>query len=78
MVVQTFLIVAVAALHLSIMLWRAWTDLLVLDPILLAHGFKRMLSFCLGYMTELRSIVGLYDLWTVSEVSERTFYKIYR
>lgn len=63
--VKAFLVLPVAAFHLSVVAWRVGTDELVPDPQLLSGGLKKrwQISLAVGESVgELKAIVGLDTL----------------
>lgn len=77
MVVETLLVVAVAALHFPVMAWGSGTDPLVGNAQFFAGDIKGMLPVCFFDIGELAAIVGLKYLWLIPEVGDGFFKEIH-
>lgn len=76
-VVKTFLVIAVAALHFPIMPWGSGTDFLMGNVQLSTQDVQRMypVGFCdVGKFT---AVIRLKDLWLVAKVFDGSLYEIH-
>lgn len=76
MVVETLLVVAVAALHFPVMAWGSGTDPLVGDAQFFAGDIKGMLPVCFYDIGEFAAVVSLKYLGLIPEVGDGFFKEI--
>lgn len=67
-----------AALNLSVMPWSPRTNQLMFNAVMATETVKNMHPVSLFEIRKFAAIVGLNNLWRVSEKSNRTLYKIDR
>lgn len=77
MIVKTLLIAAVTALHLAVVPRSARADQLVLDSIFSAEFIEYVYSFCSGEIRKFRVVICLEQLWSITEICNRTLYEAY-
>ena len=59
MVIETLLIVSVAAFYLAVMTWCPWTNPFMADFKLITQKIERMYTVCFLNMCKFNTIVGL-------------------
>ena len=76
MIVEPFLIVAMATLDLSVVTRCARTDPFVSYSQFAAHDIKRVCSVGFLYVSKFCSVICLQNLWLIAKVSNRAPQKI--
>ena len=77
-IVESFLLIAMTALDLSVVPWRSRADGFVGNAVFCMKQIQRMHVFRLYRATKLAAIVGLYDLWRIAKEGDCTLHKIHR
>ena len=77
-VVEAFLVVSVASLHLSVVPRSPWANELMLDMVSVAEHIERMNPLCIEEMGELRAVIGLNDFGSITEKGDGALDKIDR
>lgn len=76
MIIESFLIITMAALDVIIVAWCARTNSLMSYSQFVAHDIKRVRSVSFLQVSKFGYVIRLQNLWLIAKVSNRTFQKI--
>ena len=68
MIIESLLVVSVAAFHLPVVPWRPGSDRFMLDMKTSAQHIHRMDSACLLRVGEFAAVICLHDFWRIAKV----------